>query len=120
MLVLAGDMGGTNARLAVFEVELTRCKEEVAQTFPSRQHSTLEEIVKGFMEGHGVEAQRACFGVPGSVKEGRAQTTNLPWVVEALKLATAAGVEAAAVINDLEAQAYGIATLAPEDFVVLN
>lgn len=57
---------------------------------------------------------------PAPVKEGRAQTTNLPWVVEALKLATAAGVEAAAVINDLEAQAYGIATLAPEDFVVLN
>lgn len=120
MLVLAGDMGGTNARLAVFEVELTRYKKEVAQTFPSRQHSTLGEIVKGFTEGDGVEAQRAYFGVPGPVKEGRAQTTNLPWVIEALKLATAAGVEAAAVINDLEAQAYGIATLAPEDFVVLN
>ena len=120
MKVLAGDIGGTNARLAIFDVELTSYKTRAAETYPSREYSTLEEIVKGFMEGHGIKCQRACFGVPGPVKEGRGQITNLLWVVEASKLAAAAGVEALPVINDLKAQAYGIATLAPEDFVLLN
>jgi glucokinase len=58
--------------------------------------------------------------VPGPVKDGRAQTTNLPWLVETSGLAGAAQVEALAVINDLKAQAYGIAVLGPEDFEVLN
>ncbi len=120
MRVLAGDIGGTNARLAIYEVELTRYETLVAEVFPSRQYATLGEVVTGFMKAHGIRAQRACFGVPGPVKDGVAQTTNLPWLVEASKLAGAARVEAVAVINDLKAQAYGIAGLAPEDFAVLN
>jgi glucokinase len=120
MKILAGDIGGTNARLAVYDVELTSYKTLAAETFPSRRHATLEEIVDGFMKGHGIKCQRACFGVPGPVKDGAAQTTNLPWLVETSKLAGAAAVEAVAVINDLKAQAYGIAVLVPEDFEVLN
>ena len=120
MKVLAGDIGGTNARLAVYEVELTRYRELAAETFPSRQYSSLADIVASFMKAHDLRCQRACFGVPGPVVDGRAQTTNLPWLVDASRLATAAGVEVVAVVNDLEAQAFGIAALACEDFVVLN
>jgi glucokinase len=120
MKILAGDIGGTNARLAVYDVELTRYETLAAETFPSREYGSLEEIVAAFMLGHGIECQRACFGVPGPVKDGRAQTTNLPWLVETSKLAAAARVEALALINDLKAQAYGIAVLGPQDFEVLN
>jgi glucokinase len=120
MKVLAGDIGGTNARLAVYEVELAQTRELAAETFPSREYSSLADIVAGFMKAHGLECQRACFGVPGPVVAGRARTTNLPWLVDASRLATAAGVEVVAVINDLKAQAFGIAALAPRDFVVLN
>ncbi len=67
MKVLAGDIGGTNARLAVYEIELTRYKTLVAETFPSREHETLEGVVAGFMKGHGIRCQRACFGVPESL-----------------------------------------------------
>ncbi len=54
------------------------------------------------------------------MKDNRAQTTNLPWLVDGTKLSSAAGVESVALINDLKAQAYGIAILDPEDFIVLN
>jgi glucokinase len=120
MRVLTGDIGGTNARLAVYDVELTRYETLAAETFPSRDYDALEQIVAEFMKDHGIECQRACFGVPGPVKNGRVQTTNLPWLIETSKLAGAAGVEALAVINDLKAQAYGIAALGPEDYDVLN
>ncbi len=120
MKILAGDIGGTNARLTIYDVELTHYQTLAAETFPSREYGTLEEIVSGFVKGHGIQCQRACFGVPGPVKDGRAQTTNLPWLVETSKLATAAQVEALALINDLKAQAYGIAVLGPQDFEVLN
>ncbi|MGD8868432.1 MAG: glucokinase, partial [Gemmatimonadales bacterium] len=120
MRVLAGDIGGTNARLAVFSVEGDRFETELTQVFPSARYSSLEEIVAEFVLSQGVSCRTACFGVPGPVKDGRAEITNLPWVVEASKLARAAGVGRVAVINDLEAQAWGIAVLKPADLLVLN
>jgi glucokinase len=120
MKVLAGDIGGTNARLAIFDLESKRRQAEIAETFPSREYSSLEEIVERFMASHDITLRSACFGVPGPVKDGRAEITNLPWVVEAAHLAAEAAVERVAVINDLEAQAWGIGLLDPDDFVVLN
>ena len=120
MKVLAGDIGGTNARLGIFSVERDRYESEVSEIFPSREHASLAEIVEAFMGRHGVKCRTACFGVPGPVKDGRAEITNLPWVVEAEKLARAADVSRVAVINDLEAQAWGIAALGAEDVVTLS
>lgn len=120
MKILAGDIGGTNARLAVYDIELTSYETLAAETLPSREYGSLEEIVAAFMKGHPIECQRACFGVPGPVKDGRVQTTNLPWLVESSRLAAAARVEALALINDLKAQAYGVAMLGPQDLEVLN
>lgn len=120
MKVLAGDIGGTNARLTVFSIQGGRFEQEVAEVFPSPQYSSLVDIVVEFMKGHGIKCRTACFGVPGPVKDGRAEITNLPWVVEASRLAEGAGVERVALLNDLEAQAWGIAVLAPDDLVVLN
>lgn len=120
MRVLAGDIGGTNARLAVYSVDGDRLETELTQVFPSADYSSLEEIVAEFVLSQGVRCRTACFGVPGPVKDGRAEITNLPWVVEASKLARAAGVGRVAVINDLEAQAWGVAILKPDDLLVLN
>ena len=120
MRVLAGDIGGTNARLAVFQVEGERYEVEVEETFPSRDYASLVEVVQTFLAGHGVRCRSACFGVPGPVMHGRAQTTNLPWLVEASRLAEGAGIPRVAILNDLEAQAHGIATLAAGDLLTLN
>jgi glucokinase len=120
MLVLAGDIGGTNARLAVFEIEGGKFSEQAVGTYRSVRYTSLEEIVRSFMTKHKFDPRAACFGVPGPVREGRARITNLPWTVEAARLAASAGIERVGLINDLEAQAWGIGTLGPDDFVVLN
>lgn len=120
MRVLAGDIGGTNARLAVFRIEDDGYNVETSETFPSPEYGSLAKIVEQFVAAHKVSVKTACVGVPGPVKEGRAEITNLPWVVEASVLAKAAGAARVAVINDLEAQAWGIATLHPDDLVTLN
>lgn len=120
MRVLAGDIGGTNARLAIYEVENERYELQCSETYASQRFDSLVAIVKDFVSDRDTEVQRACFGVPGPVKDGRAQTTNLPWLVKAADLAAGVGAEQVAVINDLEAQAHGIVTLAPDDLVTLN
>ncbi len=120
MRVLAGDIGGTNSRLTVFSVEGNRLQAEQARVYGSARYSSLEEIVAEFVLSEGVHCRTACFGVPGPVKEGRAEITNLPWIVQASNLARAAGVARVAVINDLEAQAWGIEALQPSDLVTVN
>src|SRR6185369_16541534 len=86
----------------------------------SRQNASLEEIVREFLSTHSLKAGYACFGIAGPVKKGRAQLTNLPWVVDARVLTRELGLKQAWLINDLEANAYGIAALSPKDFVTLN
>ncbi|HEV2304794.1 MAG TPA: glucokinase [Candidatus Acidoferrales bacterium] len=119
-MILAGDVGGTNTRLAFFDVrdeQLTRISEK---TYPSRGHASLDDIVADFIATQGIQAAAAGIGIAGPVREGIVHATNLPWVVDARRLAQRTGIPSVALINDLEANGYGIATLGPNDFAVLQ
>jgi glucokinase len=119
-MILAGDIGGTNSRLALFELNGDSLNLVVEKTFPSRQYSHLEAIVREFRSAHPQNITHACFGVAGPVKHGRCEATNLPWVVDAQVLASELGLETVGLMNDLEANALGIAVLQPSDFATLN
>ncbi len=119
-MILAGDIGGTNTRLALFELEGKALTAFAEATFASREHANLEEIVNKFRSAYAQSITQACFGVAGPVKHGRCEATNLPWVVDAQVLASRLGLTIVGLINDLEANAEGIAVLKPTDFVTLN
>ncbi len=116
-LVLAGDVGGTNTRLALFLVSGSGALDQVIeQTYPSRDHKSLEEIVEVFLKSHPSKPDFAGIGVAGPIRDGKCVATNLPWIVDSQTLIARAGVAKFALLNDLEANAYGVATLSPEDF----
>lgn len=119
-MILAGDIGGTKTRLAYVDVDRGHLTLVAEDTFPSREHPSLESVLAQFVSAHRLPVARACFGVAGPVRNGRCKATNLPWVVDARQVAPRLGLETVLVINDLEASAYGIAVLAPKDFAVLS
>ena len=119
-MILAGDVGGTNTRLAFVEASGHRLTVVAEEIFPSRDHVNLEAVLGKFVSSHHLPIEQACFGVAGPVRHGRCDATNLAWVVDARQLARELGLETVGLINDLEANAYGIAALEPKDFVVLN
>ena len=120
-MILAGDIGGTSARLAVFRVDGGRFHALVEKTFPSREFAGLGEIVRRFVALPDLPRIRhACLGIAGPVRGGRVQTPNLPWVIDSAEIARVLRLEAAELINDLEANAYGIAALEPGDFVLIK
>jgi len=119
-MILAGDIGGTNARLAFFDVMNGQFRLVSASVFPSREYAGLDQIVSKFVETSNLHPDAACFGVPGPVRSGRVETSNLPWVIESARLADELNLKKTVLINDLEANAWGIATLGPEDVVSLN
>jgi glucokinase len=119
-MILAGDIGGTNSRLAFFDVSKNPLRLISASIFPSREYASLDEIVTKFVGSANLQPRAACFGIAGPVRNGRVEASNLPWVIEAKRLANELNLEKAVLINDLEANAWGIATLGSEDVVSLN
>ena len=119
-MILAGDIGGTSTRLALFDTKDDRLVPVVEAILPSRDFPTLGDASRQFMASHDYRADIACFGIAGPVKRGRVQTPNLPWTVDAGDIARDLGLERVWLINDLEANAYGIEALDESDFAVLN
>ena len=113
-------MGGTHSRLALFD----EGKREPAQLeiYPSAEHGSLEEMVDAFRAEHPGKPVAATVGVAGPVIGGSTEAVNLAWPVDARELARALALSEAevAVINDLEANAWGIAWLGDDDVVALN
>jgi glucokinase len=117
-MILAGDVGGTKVDLALYDffngkLEYTRDKVYKAKDYPG-----LEVIVKEFLGADQVTA--ACFGVPGPVRNGRLRLTNLPWTLDSRELSSGLGIEHVFLINDLEANGYGIAELTPDQIFTLS
>ena len=119
-MILAGDIGGTHARLAFFEASNGRLNLVNEEAFPSRDYPGLEEIVSNFVHKKSMGVDAACFGIAGPVRNGRAQVSNLPWVVESSRLASELNLRSTFLINDLEANAWGIGGLDRSDSKVLN
>jgi glucokinase len=119
-MILAGDIGGTHARLAFFDVDKGDFRLVSAAVFPSRDYAGLDEIVSQFVDSSALRADSACFGIAGPVRNGRVETSNLPWTIEAKRLADELNIQKALLINDLEANAWGISSLNSDDVVCLN
>ena len=120
-MYLAGDIGGTKVNLGLFELAAGRLKLAREEKYPSRQYARLQDLVKEFLAATGNPAvQQSCFGIAGPVKSGQVQVTNLPWNVEAAELAGELKIGGVSLINDLQANGYGLAELPPEDLFVLN
>jgi len=119
-VIVAGDIGGTNARLATFEVEGEHLRCLIEKTYSSRSAPDLETLVRRFVEEVRPSPTAAALGVAGPVRAGRSVTPNLPWVVDAASLAAILAVPAVTLLNDLEANAHGLLHLEARDFAVLQ
>ena len=116
-MILAGDVGGTKVDLGLFDFINGKLKPTRDKVFKAKDYPGLEVIVKEFLGADKVTA--ACFGVPGPVRDGRLRLTNLPWTLDSRELSAGLGIQHVFLINDLEANGYGVAELAPEQIYTL-
>jgi len=119
-LILAGDIGGTKSNLATFRMVADKLTMEQNQRFPSAGYPGLNAIIREFLEKETRPVMAACFGVPGPVKHGRAKPTNLSWGVDAAEISQEFNIAHVSILNDLAANAHGIAELKPEDFAIIQ
>ena len=105
-MILAGDIGGTHTRLAYFE----NGRNLVERKYPSRDWAGLEQIVQEFLQTEKRKVSKACFGVAGAIRNGKCKATNLPWIIDSAALSQALHIPVR-LLNDLEANAYGVKVL---------
>ena len=120
VLLLAGDIGGTKTKLALYQMTTEGLNPINDSTYKSIHYDSLERIVAEFLAESEAQPVVACFGIAGPVNEGFCRTTNLPWVVEESVISSQTGIPAVRLLNDLQAMALGLASLPPEELVELN
>ena len=125
-MILAGDIGGTKVHLALYTFAGGRLAPVRDTKFPAHEFATLDEVVDKFLTGDPAndgkrgEIVAACFGCPGPVRNGRLKLTNLPWTLDARDLQRSLSIEHIFLINDLEANGFGIPELRPESIFSLH
>ena len=126
-MILAGDVGGTKVHLALYDFAGGRLHPIRDQKFPAHQFSSLDDVVNKFLSGdadtpqtHRADILASCFGVPGPVRDGRLKLTNLPWTLDCREISKALGIQHVFLINDLEANGYGIPELADDKIFTLH
>jgi glucokinase len=122
-MILAGDVGGTKVHLALYDFAGGKLAHVRDEKFPAQKYDNLESVVKEFLAAGNTPASditAACFGVPGPVRDGRLKLTNLPWDLDSRQLSRDLGIEHLFLINDLEANGYGIPELTADQVYTLS
>ncbi|WP_158790969.1 glucokinase [Granulicella sp. L60] len=122
-MILAGDVGGTKVHLALYRFDEGHLQQMCDEKFPAHQFGSLDDVVHKFLADNKCQKEEivaACFGCPGPVRDGRLKLTNLPWVLDERDLVKSLGIPQIYLINDLEANGYGIPELTPDKIFTLH
>jgi len=114
--ILAGDIGATNSRLAIYGHRAGRIELIRQKTYLSSEHDCLTQVLESFLEGEREDVEAACLGLPAPIHSGVVfPLTNLSWKVDREEVHQAVGTDRVVLINDVEASAAGIPGLSPDD-----
>lgn len=125
MTVLAGDIGGTHARLALFRVEEGAAPELTDEwEAPSPDYSGPVPIVHEYLEARGLSASEdldgLCVAVAGPIRDGTLRVPNLGWTLDVERFAHDVGFPGATLLNDFAAIGHGVLALSDADWAVLQ
>lgn len=118
-MILAGDIGGTKTHLVLCQNIETRTflKEE---KYLSRNYGSIQEILREFLQGVTEKIDVLSMGVAGPVVQNQCHATNLPWVISGETIRKEFSIPRVFLLNDLEANAYGIEVLRHDEFLSLQ
>ena len=115
-LLLAGDIGGTHARLRLYDRSQRVVDEAV---FSSRKAPSLTVIVRRYLASQKARVSAAVLGIAGPVVGGVVRATNLPWTADERHLARDLDIPRVRLVNDLAALAVGCTRLGRASKVIL-
>jgi glucokinase len=122
-MLLAGDLGGTKTQLGLFRPHGGRPEMLDVREYATLDYPGLSAMISTFLGATGVrpqEVQFCCIGVAGPNVKQVARLTNVPWLIDGRELMANTGIRRAWILNDVEAMAYGVPALRPDELHVLQ
>jgi glucokinase len=117
-MILAADVGATNARVGLFEFADQQLVPVTISKFRNSDYKSFGAVLDAFL-GADRHITSACFGIAGPVIDGKVHLTNLNWTIDQRECESQIG-GTVSLLNDMEATGYGISQLRSEDLLVLN
>lgn len=112
-MLLVGDIGGTFARLALVTPEHGLAQPVREATLATGRYAGLEALVAEFLPPASERVERIVLAVAGPVNGGRAELSNVGWVLDEQTLSQRLGGAPVHLLNDLVAMASAIPYLDP-------
>jgi len=122
-MLLAGDLGGTKTQLGLFRATGGRPDLLDVRQYVTLDYPGLSAMISTFLGATSVRPQEvhvACLGVAGPNIKQVARLTNVPWAIDGRELMASTGIRRAWILNDVEAMAYGVPALRPDELKVLQ
>ena len=120
-MLLAADVGGTKTLMGLYRQNGERPSAQVVREFTTLDFDALDDIVGAFLDETGSrQIDAVCIGVAGPVTGLVARLTNVPWLADASVVAERLGDCPIQLLNDLEAMAYAVPVLEPDEQAVLQ
>ena len=117
-MILVADIGGTNARFQVYNIDTEESESWTGQT---SEYSDFESCLRAMILKVGVHRfDAACFAVAGVVTNNVCQLTNIGWTVDLSLIKSQFHISKLRIINDFEAVGHGISELKEKDLLTLN
>ncbi|MEM6049159.1 glucokinase [Erwinia sp. P7711] len=110
---LVGDVGGTNARLALCETETGAISQ--AKTFSTADYDSLEAVIRFYLEEQKQEIVDGCIAIACPITDDWVEMTNHDWAFSTSKMKANLGFEHLEIINDFTAVSMAIPMLSEQD-----
>jgi glucokinase len=120
MKVLAGDVGGTHARLAIVEIDDADREVLEEREYDSREFDGLAPIVRRFRTEIGTVVEAASFGLACPISEGVCRLTNLDWEIDVASFGDEIGIAHTRIVNDFNCVGHALRFLGADDRVELQ
>lgn len=117
-IILAADVGGTKTNLALFEIKNGKMTFLKKEEYLTTDHNSFLKSIRNFH--HNIDTiDSACFGVAGVINNNKVKGVNFAWEIDAKKLESSLNINRISLINDLQANAYGLSALEDNEYEVL-
>ncbi|WP_380179609.1 glucokinase [Kalamiella sp. sgz302252] len=110
---LVGDVGGTNARLALCEVENGAVSQ--AKTFSTADYDSLEAVIRFYLAEQQQDVTDGCIAIACPITDDWVEMTNHDWAFSTSKMKANLGFEHLEIINDFTAVSMAIPMLTEQD-----
>lgn len=110
---LVGDVGGTNARLALCAMNSGEISQ--AKTYSGLDYPSLEAVIRVYLEEHNTQVEDACIAIACPIKGDWVAMTNHTWEFSIAEMKQNLGLKHLEIINDFTAVSMAIPVLADSD-----